>query len=150
MRRAREAVLQLGGAARCNSFSKFYLAFLGQFPYENCPTVPPEMMFLPKWAYFNIYAMSSWTRTIVVPLSIFSAYKPVRQIPPELGIPELFVQPPHTPLWPHPPTRRLLTATNFFLAADQLLKLYEGLPSELCAQSGRVQGERVDAKPFCR
>ena len=26
-----------------------------------------------SWVYFNIYAMSSWTRTIVVPLSIFSA-----------------------------------------------------------------------------
>ena len=44
------------------------------------------MMLLPRWAYFNIYAMSSWTRTIVVPLSIFSAYKPVRRLPPEQGI----------------------------------------------------------------
>ena len=40
------------------------------------------MMFLPNWAYFNIYAMSSWTRTIVVPLSMFYAHKPVREIPP--------------------------------------------------------------------
>ena len=36
--------------------------------------------------------MSSWTRTIVVPLSIFSAYKPVRHLPPERGIRELFLQ----------------------------------------------------------
>src|SRR5579862_6118667 len=64
MERARELIRTLGGAAQCNSFTKFYLALLGQFPYANCPSVPPEMMFLPTWAYFNIHAMSSWTRTI--------------------------------------------------------------------------------------
>lgn len=125
MRRARDLILAHGGAAGCNSFSKFYLAFLGQFPYENCASVPPEMIFLPTWAYVNLYAMSSWTRTIVVPLSIFSAYKPVRQLPPERGIAELFVERPHKKLWPHPPSKRLFTWHNFFLAVDQLVKWLE-------------------------
>jgi squalene-hopene/tetraprenyl-beta-curcumene cyclase len=126
MRRAQAVIRSLGGAAGCNSFTKFYLALLGQFPYANCPAVPPEMMLLPKWAYFNIYAMSSWTRTIVIPLSIFYAYKPVRELPPERGIRELFLQPPQTPLWPHPPTRRRLTWTNVFLAFDQVIKRLDG------------------------
>jgi squalene-hopene/tetraprenyl-beta-curcumene cyclase len=69
--------------------------------------------------------MSSWTRTIVVPLSIFYAHKPVRRLPPEKGVAELFLEPPDTPLWPHPPTRRWLTWTNFFLALDQLIKRAE-------------------------
>jgi squalene-hopene/tetraprenyl-beta-curcumene cyclase len=125
LRRAREAILRLGGAARCNSFTKFYFALLGQFPYANCAAVPPEMLLLPRWAYFNIYAMSSWTRTIVVPLSIFFAHKPVRRLTPEQGIAELFAEHPDTPLWPHPPTRRLLTATNVFLAADWIIKRLE-------------------------
>jgi squalene-hopene/tetraprenyl-beta-curcumene cyclase len=125
MSRAREVIRALGGAAQCNSFTKFYLALLGQFPYANCPAVPPEMMFLPRWSYVNIYAMSSWTRTIVVPLSIFYAHKPVRRLPPHLSIAELFLGSPSAPLWPHPPTRRLLTWTNFFLVVDQLLKRCE-------------------------
>ncbi len=50
MRRARAAILALGGAACCNSFTKFYFALLGQFPYANCAAVPPEMLFLPAWA----------------------------------------------------------------------------------------------------
>ncbi len=125
MRRACAAIRALGGAASCNSFSKFYLALLGQFPYENCATVPAEMIFLPKWAYINYYAMSSWTRTIVVPLSIFSAFKPVRHLPPEQGIAELFLKPQFKKLLPHPPTRRLFTATNGFLAVDQMLKWLE-------------------------
>ncbi len=125
MSRARAVIRSLGGAARCNSFTKFYLALLGQFPYANCPAVPPEMMLLPRWAYVNIYAMSSWTRTIVVPLSIFYAHKPVRRLPPRLDIAELFLDDPATPLWPHPPTRRLLTWTNFFLGVDLVLKRCE-------------------------
>jgi squalene-hopene/tetraprenyl-beta-curcumene cyclase len=125
MRRARQAILDLGGAEHCHSFTKFYLALLGQFPYDNCPSVPPELMFLPRWAYINIYAMSSWTRTIVVPLSIFWAHKPVRQLPAEYGIGELFRDRAGKPRWPHAPTRRFFTATNFFLAGDQLVKLYE-------------------------
>ena len=61
------------------------------------------MMFLPTWAYINLYAMSAWTRTIVVPLSIFSAFKPVRRLPPAQGIAELFLLPQHKKLLTHPP-----------------------------------------------
>jgi squalene-hopene/tetraprenyl-beta-curcumene cyclase len=125
MRRACAVIRHLGGAANCNSFTKFYLALLGQFPYANCPAVPPELLLLPTWAYINIYAMSSWTRTIVVPLSIFYAHKPVRQLSPELHIRELFLKPPETPLWPHPPTRRRLSWTNLFLGIDQVFKKIE-------------------------
>ncbi len=125
MRQARAAILAMGGAVQCNSYTKFYLAFLGQFPYENCAAVPPEMLFLPKWAYFNIYAMSAWTRTIIVPLSLFYAHKPVRNIPEEQGVAELFLDDPLKLRWPHPPTNRLFTWTNFFLAADQVIKWLE-------------------------
>jgi squalene-hopene/tetraprenyl-beta-curcumene cyclase len=125
MRRACDAIRALGGAAACNSFSKFYLALLGQFPYQNCASVPPEMMFLPKWAYINLYAMSSWTRTIVVPLSIFSALKPVRVLPPHQGIAELFLEPQYKRLLPHPATKRLFTWANGFLAVDQVVKWLE-------------------------
>ncbi|MBI1914857.1 MAG: squalene--hopene cyclase [Planctomycetes bacterium] len=126
MRRARDVIRSLGGAAGCNSFTRFYLALLGQLPYANCPAVPPELVLLPRWFYVNLYAMSSWTRTIVVPLTIFYAHKPCRRVPPEQGIAELFLQPPETPLWPYPPTRRLVSWTNFFLGVDWLIKQFDG------------------------
>jgi squalene-hopene/tetraprenyl-beta-curcumene cyclase len=125
LRRARTVIRGLGGAAACNSFTQFYLALLGQFPYRNCPAVPPEITLLPRWAYFNLYAMSSWTRTILVPLSIFYAHKPVRHLPPERGIAELFLDPPDQPRWPHPPTRRWVSWTNLFLLLDQVVKRVE-------------------------
>jgi squalene-hopene/tetraprenyl-beta-curcumene cyclase len=127
MVRAREVIRSLGGAAACNSFTKFYLALLGQFPYAHCASVPVEMMLLPRWFYFNIYAMSSWTRTIVVPLSIFSACKPVRKLPEELGIRELFVEPPETPAWPCRPSAHWASWHNFFLGTDWLYKKFEAV-----------------------
>jgi len=44
MRQAREVIRALGGAENCNSFTKFYLAALGQVSYDTCPSIPPEIM----------------------------------------------------------------------------------------------------------
>lgn len=98
MRRARTAILTHGGADAVNSFTRFYLALLGQISYEQCPAVPPEVVLLPKWFPVNLYAVSSWSRTIIVPLSIISAMRPVRRLPPRLGIRELFLKEPEN--WP--------------------------------------------------
>src|SRR5207248_5169584 len=109
MKRARDIIRELGGAAKCNSFTRFYLALLGQIPYRNCPAVPPELVLLPRWFYVNLYAMSAWTRTIVVPLSIFYAHKPCVKVPDERGIVELFLDPPDTPQWVAPPSKRFFS-----------------------------------------
>ena len=98
MQRARAAILAAGGADRVNSFTRFYLALLGQIGYEHCPEVPPEFVLLPKWMPINKYRMSSWSRTIFVPLSIVSALQPVRKIDPRQGIRELFLAAPKD--WP--------------------------------------------------
>lgn len=90
MVRAREAILAAGGAERVNSFTRYYLALLGVLSYAQCPAVPPELMLIPSWCPFNIYEMSAWSRTILVPLSLLWAYRPVKAVPEELGIRELF------------------------------------------------------------
>jgi squalene-hopene/tetraprenyl-beta-curcumene cyclase len=94
MQKARVRALELGGVDNVNSFTRFYLAILGQIPHRVCPAVPPQMMLLPKWFPINIYSMSAWSRTIFVPLSIVSALAPVREIPHEFGIKEIFIKPP--------------------------------------------------------
>ena len=109
------------GPQACNSFTRFYLALLGQISYDDCPSVPPELVLLPRWFYFNLYAMSAWTRTIVVPLSIISAFKPVPPAaPPSRASPSCSATtcPP-----PSRPARDAwLSWTNFFLGVDRLLK----------------------------
>ena len=91
MVRARQAILQAGGAERVNSFTRFYLALLGVISYEQCPAVPPEIVLIPSWMPFNIYEMSAWSRTIFVPLSLLWAHRPCIELPPEQDIRELFV-----------------------------------------------------------
>jgi squalene-hopene/tetraprenyl-beta-curcumene cyclase len=98
MQRARRAILAHGGADTVNSFTRFYLALLGQISYDQCPEVPPEMALLPRWFPIHLGRVSSWTRTIVVPLSIVSANRPVRAIDPRRGIRELFLKAPED--WP--------------------------------------------------
>jgi squalene-hopene/tetraprenyl-beta-curcumene cyclase len=124
MIRAREAVLALGGAQACNSFTRFYFALLGQIPYADCPYVPPELVLVPSWLNFSLAEMSSWTRTIIVPLMIMSAFKPVRTFAPERGINELFRDdlPRHPGRW----TRNPFTWSNFFNGVDRLMKWVDG------------------------
>jgi squalene-hopene/tetraprenyl-beta-curcumene cyclase len=98
MQRARRAILARGGADVVNSFTRFYLALLGQIPYDQCPTVPPEAVLLPAWCPINLYRVSAWSRTIIVPLSIISACQPVVELDPGLHISELFLKPPAE--WP--------------------------------------------------
>src|SRR3954454_20352023 len=86
MAAAREKILEAGGAQASNSFTRFYLALLGQIDFDDCPSVPPELVLLPSGLNFSLAAMSSWTRTIVVPLSIISAFKPVHRLPEEVGV----------------------------------------------------------------
>ena len=121
MVRARETIHALGGAQACNSFTRFYLALLGQIGYDDTPCVPPELLFIPSWLNFSLAAMSAWTRTIVVPLMIMSTIKPVRQLPPDLGIEELFRA--DLPRHPSRRTRNPFTWTNFFLGVDRVLKV---------------------------
>ena len=75
----------------CNTFTKMYLCALGQYDYDAVPAIPPEIVLFPNWFYFNIYEISSWSRSILVPLAIIYAKKPYKKIPPEHGIDELFV-----------------------------------------------------------
>ncbi|MGE0606750.1 MAG: prenyltransferase/squalene oxidase repeat-containing protein [Pirellulales bacterium] len=123
MQRARRAIMANGGADKVNSFTRFYLALLGQIPYDACPVVPPELVLLPRACPINLYAMSAWTRTIVVPLSIMSACQPVRQVDPRLGIRELFIRQPQD--WPYPRCPGLQGGglwNKFFRGTDWLLK----------------------------
>lgn len=132
MQRARRCVLRMGGADQVNSFTRFYLAILGQIPYSICPAVPPEMILLPKWFPINLYAVSAWTRTIIVPLSIVSALQPVRSLPVEKGIRELFIKDPkdwgplRAPGKPEHPG--VFSWDTFFRMTDKMLKFYQRLP----------------------
>ena len=81
------------GAERCNSFSNFYLACLGQISWQAVPAIPPEIVRLPRWFYFHLDKVSAWSRTMILPLALVATLRPTRALPDGLGIDELFVDP---------------------------------------------------------
>ena len=131
MSRARLTILRLGGAEQVNSFTRYFLALLGQIDFTACPAVPPEMMLLPNWAPINIYRVSAWSRTILVPLSIVWAHRPSRSVLPSEGIEELFTTPPRQWKMTCPPGLSSDWGAKawryFFLHIDTTVKRFESL-----------------------
>src|SRR5207237_1752367 len=87
MQMLRERILALGGIQAANSYVKVNLSLFDLYPREFCPSIPPEVMLLGKF----IYQMSSWTRAIVIPLSIVHSMNPRRPVPEGFNLKELFL-----------------------------------------------------------
>jgi squalene-hopene/tetraprenyl-beta-curcumene cyclase len=94
MRRAREAILSRGGAARCNVLTRFLLALYGQIPWRGVPVMLVEVMVLPRWFPFHLSKVSYWSRVTLVPMLILQALKPVPRNTCGVDIRELFTLPP--------------------------------------------------------
>jgi squalene-hopene/tetraprenyl-beta-curcumene cyclase len=123
--RAREQALRMGGVPRMNTFSKLYLALLGLFPWDYVPTIPCEVVLLGKWFHVNFYEMSSWTRSMLVPLAIINHFKPTRPLNPPVTLDELYPEGYHERDLALPPDPQGLTWRNFFLWLDRLHKFVE-------------------------
>jgi squalene-hopene/tetraprenyl-beta-curcumene cyclase len=127
MAKARDVAHRLGGLERTNSYVRFYLALVGAVEWNLVPSIPPEMMLLPNWFAMNIYEMSSWTRGIVIPMTILCALRPDWRVPESAHVDELFQDQSHKTAafdW----SKKLISWKNFFLALDLSFKLYEKSP----------------------
>jgi squalene-hopene/tetraprenyl-beta-curcumene cyclase len=96
MVRAREAIHAHGGAINSNVFTRFLLASFGVMSWRSVPVLPVEIMLLPMWSPFHINKISYWARTTIVPLMVLAALKPRAKNPKDVGVDELFLQPPHS------------------------------------------------------
>jgi squalene-hopene/tetraprenyl-beta-curcumene cyclase len=127
LERAKNRIHELGGLEATNSYVRFYLAMVRAIDWRMVPTIPPEMMLLPEWFPLNLYEMSSWTRGIVIPLTLIYAQKPGWTLPKGVTVDELFKQPGAMPLsltW----DKQVVSWKNLFLAIGRSVKLYESLP----------------------
>ena len=122
MRKARGLILRMGGIQACNSYTKLNFSLFNLFPRRFVPTILPEIVIIPGNV---LYEMSSWTRTIIVPLSLVQAVGGTKPTPGLRNIDEL--------VHPH---RKLALARkdrigNVFIHADKLFKRWErkGVPA---------------------
>jgi squalene-hopene/tetraprenyl-beta-curcumene cyclase len=127
MKRAREAILSRGGAARSNVFTRALLALYGEVPWRAVPTMPVEIMLLPSWFPFHLDKVSYWARTVMVPLFVLQALKPKAANRRGIHIPELFVTPPEkVRSWPKGAHQKA-PWSQIFGAIDVVLKAIEPL-----------------------
>ena len=104
----------------------------------------PSWCSIPSRLNFSLSAMSAWTRTIVVPLSIMSHFKPVRR---------LAAGARHRRAVPRRPSRRgpgtrdgLVSWSNFFLGVDRVLKWVDRWVPASWRQRGTQGGPPLDAR----
>ena len=125
MLRARAMARALGGVPRMNTFSKLYLALLGLFPWNYVPTIPCEVILIGKWFHVNFWEMSSWSRSMLVPLAIINHYKPTRPLQTPVTLDELYPEGYHERDLAMPRDPQRFTWRNFFLWLDRLHKFAE-------------------------
>ena len=124
MMRAREAILAAGGAERSNVFTRAQLALFGQVPWRAVPVMPLEIMHLPLWFPFHLSKVSYWSRTVIVPLLVLMALRPMARNPRGIGIPELFrTAPDRITDWIRGPYRS--GWGRFFKGVDSVLRVAE-------------------------
>ena len=116
MKRARQRALSLGGLQQCNSYTKINFSLFNLYPRRYAPSVPPEIVLAPGDI---LYEMSSWTRSIVVPLSIVQAIGGVKPTPGGIRVDELLVPGQRFTL------HKRDVATLIFNHVDRAIKLWE-------------------------
>jgi squalene-hopene/tetraprenyl-beta-curcumene cyclase len=135
MVKARNAILQRGGAAKTNVFTRIALALFGELPWRGVPYIPVEIMLLPKWFPFHIDKVSYWSRTVMVPLFILCTRKPKAKNPRNIGIRELFTVDPEKERHYF---RRAGLLSKAFLLFDHVGRLIDPLiPSRMRAAATR-------------
>jgi len=122
---ARRWVLSQGGIEKCGTLARFYLAAMGQVPWDATAAVPVEITLLPKWFPFNMYELSSWARGTTFALMVLQAMRPVVKVSHQDGVLELYIQPPHFTKFRQPSPRRAFSLRTVFNAVDRLLRVYD-------------------------
>jgi squalene-hopene/tetraprenyl-beta-curcumene cyclase len=125
--RACRCVRDLGGITRVNVFTRILLALFGELDWKGVPCMPVEIMLLPRWFYFNLYEISYWSRTVLVPLLIIFAHRPVRRAPDHARLDELYLVPRDEADLSFPRDPQTFTWRNFFLFVNRCLLLHDRL-----------------------
>lgn len=126
MVRAREWIFSKGGLKNIRVFTRYWLALIGEWPWEKTPNLPPEVIFFPNWFVFSIYNFAQWARATLMPIAVLSARRPSRPLPAGRRLDELFPEgrDKYNYAYPEKPGAGFLDA--FFLAADKVLHALQG------------------------
>ncbi len=127
--KARKWLIQNKWIERIRVFTKYWLALFGQWPWAHTPVLPPEIIFLPNWCPFNIYDFAAWARATMMPIAILTARRPIKELPPELQLDELFPEGRDKADYRVPrKSESSMSWENFFMKLDHMLHAYNRSP----------------------
>jgi len=126
--KARQWILDHGGLSEIRVFTRYWLALLGEWPWEYAPALPPEIIFIPPWAPFNLYKFATWARATLLPLCILSARRPSHPAAPAKRLDELFPEGRDNFDFRLPRKGGVVSWETFFLLADRVMHLYTNTP----------------------
>lgn len=127
IKKARQWILSHGGLKKTRNFTRIWLALIGEWPWKCTPAVPPELIRVPPPMPFNIYWFASWARATVVPLAVLSARQPVRPLPPNSRLDELFPEGRENFDYAIPKHINGLIPA-FFRINEKILRIYQNFP----------------------
>ena len=119
--KAYDWIMSHGGLKNIRVFTRYWLALIGEYPWQHTPNIPPEVVHFPNWFPFSIYNFAQWARATLMPISVLSARRPSRPLPPENRLDELFPdgRAEHDYSYPKKPNADIFD--QFFHAVDRLL-----------------------------
>ncbi|MBN9739712.1 squalene--hopene cyclase [Amycolatopsis sp. A1MSW2902] len=117
---AAEWIREQGGIEATRVFTRIWLAMVGQWSWDDLPSLPPELIFLPSWFPLNVYDFACWARQTIVPLTIVGTLRPVRKLPFDVAELRTGKRPPKT--------RAPWTWDGVFQNLDTALHAYAKLP----------------------
>ncbi|MGE0409508.1 MAG: squalene--hopene cyclase [Amphiplicatus sp.] len=79
-----------GGLKNVRVFTRYWLALIGEWPWEKTPNLPPEVIWFPNGFVFSIYNFAQWARATLTPIAVLSARRPSRPLPPQNRLDALF------------------------------------------------------------
>ncbi len=121
MVRAREWIMSKGGLKNIRVFTRYWLALIGEWPWEKTPNLPAEVTFFPNWFVFSIYNFAQWARATLMPIAVLSARRPSRPLPQSRRLDELFPEGRGKYDYSYPKKPGAGFADAFFLTVDKIL-----------------------------
>jgi len=121
LRKARAWILEKDALSNLRVFTRYWLALIGEWPWDKTPNIPPEIIWAPHWFRFSIYNFASWARATAMPIAVLSARRPVRRLAPGRRLDELFPKGREAFDYRLKKSVEPLSWENFFLKADRML-----------------------------
>ena len=118
---AREWIHSKGGLKNIRVFTRYWLALVGEYPWERTPNIPPEVIYFPNWFPFSIYNFAQWARATLMPIAVLSARRPSRPFPQENRLDELFPEGRAAFDYAYPKKPGADIVDQFFLGVDRIL-----------------------------